>query len=139
MAEMAEAVNNLQTQLTAVQAALDGSSTSSLFKHPMFNGHPNEDVYEWLAKFDRISKFYNWSNAKKLGAVPLFLGVSALVWYQTLSAAVTGYFSALVEQLKARFGVQNLEFIFRQELYSCKQGPNAPLSMYTEDIICKCQ
>ena len=139
MAEIAETVNNLQTQLTAVQAALDGNSNSGLFKHPMFNGLPNEDVNEWLAKFDRLSKFYSWSNAKKLGALPLLLGGSALAWYQTLPTEVTSDFSQLVEQFKVRFGVTNLEFIFRQELYSRKQGPNEPLSMYTEDIIRQCQ
>ena len=62
-------VDNLQTQLSAVQAAIDGNTNSSLFKQPPFNGLPNEDVNEWLAKFDRLSKFYSWSNAKKLGAL----------------------------------------------------------------------
>ena len=37
------------------------------------------------------------------------------------------------------FGAQSLEFIFRQELYTRKQGPNEPLSLYTEDVIKKCQ
>ena len=139
MAEIAETVNNVQTQVTAVQAALDGNSNSGLFMHPMFNGLPNEDVNEWLAKFDRLSIVYSWSNAKKLGALPLLLGGSALAWYQTLPTEVTSDFSQPGEQFKVRFGVTNLEFIFHQELYSRKQGPNEPLSMYTEDIIRQCQ
>ncbi len=139
MAQIEATVTNLQTQLTAVQAALDGNSNSGLFKQPTFSGLPNEDVNEWVIKFDRLSKFYNWSNAKKLGALPLLLSGPALAWYQTLPAETSNDFSALIEQLKNRFGAQNLEFIFRQELYSRKQGPNEPLSMYTEDIIRRCQ
>ena len=132
-------VDNLQTQLSAVQAAIDGNTNSSLFKQPPFNGLPNEDVNEWLAKFDRLSKFYSWSNAKKLGALPLMLGGPALAWFQTLTNETANDYQALIEALKDRFRAQNLDFILRQELYARKQGPTEPLSVYTEDLIRKCQ
>ena len=67
MAEIEATVNNLQTQLTAVQAAIEGSSQASIFKPRPFTGALNEDINEWLAKFDRFAKFYNWGAAKKLG------------------------------------------------------------------------
>ena len=41
--------------------------------------------------------------------------------------------------LKEKFRAQNLDFIHRQEHCACKQGPNEPLVMFTEDIIKKCQ
>ena len=139
MAEIGDQVSELQSQMTAVQAALEGNAQSSLFKQPPFHGFPNEDVNEWLLKYERISKFYNWSNAKKLGALPLLLGGTALAWFQTLPAEIASDFKRLTDELKSRFGAQSLEFIFRQELYARKQGPNEPLSLYTEDIIKKCQ
>ena len=67
-------VDNLQTQFSAVQAAIDGNANSSLFKQPLFNGLPNKDVNEWLAKFDRLSQFYGWSNAKKTRCTSLNVG-----------------------------------------------------------------
>ena len=132
-------VNELQTQMTAVQAAIEGNSQSSLFKPRPFSGSPSEDVNEWLSKFERFSRFYSWSNAKKLGAVSLLLDGAALAWYHTQSDETKGNFTNLTDGLKERFGPQTLEFLFRQELYSRKQGENEPLSLYTEDIIKKSQ
>ena len=41
--------------------------------------------------------------------------------------------------MKKRFGTQNTDFILRQELYARKQGVTEPLSVYTEDMIKRCQ
>ena len=71
--------------------------------------------------------------------MPLLLGGAALAWFQTLPAESISDYETLINELKSRFGAQNLEFIFRQELYARKQGPKEPLSIYTEDVIRKCQ
>ena len=137
--DMNATVNELQTQMTAVQAALAGTGQASLFKPRPFSGLPSEDINEWLMKFERFAKFYNWSNAKKLGAMTLLLDGPALAWFHTQTAETVANFQSLADALKARFGAQNLEFIFRQELYSRKQGRNEPLSVYTADVIKMCQ
>ena len=62
---MEEAVGELQTRLTAVQAALEGNLQSGLFQLRSFNGLPNEDINEWLSRFETLAKFHTWSNAKK--------------------------------------------------------------------------
>ena len=139
MAEIAETVNNLQSQLTAVQAAIEGNSQASMFKPRPFTGALSEDVNEWLAKFDRFAKFYNWTNAKKLGAIVLLFEGPALSWFQTLPEETVNTFNSLVEALKGRFGASNMDFILRQELYARRQGPLEPLASYTEDIIKRCQ
>ena len=133
------AVHELQNQTSAMQAALEGNSQASLFKPKIFNGFPSEDVNEWLHQFERYSKFYNWSNLKRLDAISLLFGGSALAWFRTLPDETTSDFNALVEALKSRFGSQSLDFLFRQELYARKQGLNEPLAIYTEDIIRKAQ
>ena len=137
--QLQSTVDNLQTQLSAVQAAIDGSTNSSLFKQPPFNGFKTEDINEWLAKFEKLSKLYSWTNAKRLGALPLMLGGPALAWYQTLPSETANDFPALIVPLKERFRAQNLDLFLRQELYACKQGLNEPLAMFTEDIIKRCQ
>ena len=50
-------VLELQNQMSAMQAALEGKSQASLFKPKMFIGFPVEDVNEWLLQFERYSKF----------------------------------------------------------------------------------
>ena len=136
---MEEAVGELQTRLTAVQAALEGNLQSGLFQLRSFNGLPNEDINEWLSRFETLAKFHTWSNAKKLSALPLSLGGPAKAWYDNQPEETTGDFKLLTEGLRTRFGSETLEFLFRQELYARKQGPTEPLSMYTEDIIKKSQ
>ena len=126
------AVHEFQNQMSAMQAALEGNSQASLFKPKMFNGFPSEDVNEWLHQFERYSKFYSWSNPKRLNAISLLFGGAALAWFRTLPDETTSDFNALVEELKKRFGSQSLDFLFRQELYARKQGPNEPLVIYTE-------
>ena len=139
MAEIEEAVNNLQTQLTAVQAAIEGNSQVSLFKPRAFSGALHEDVQEWLAKFERFAKFYSWGNVKKLSVIVLLLEGPALTWFQTLPEATANSFPDLVNALKERFGATNIDFILRQELYARKQGHLEALASYTEDIIKRCQ
>ena len=56
---MEATVNELQTQLTAVQATLEGNLQSSLFQLHSFNGLPNKDINEWQ---DLVHKRSNFSS-----------------------------------------------------------------------------
>ena len=136
---MEATVEELQNRVSAMQAALEGNAQSGLFKQPPFSGFQNEDVNEWVVKFNRLARFYGWGNAKKLSALPLLLNGPALAWFQTLSDETAGTFDSLIEALIARFGNQNIQFLIRQELYARKQLEHEPLVTYTEDIIKKCQ
>ena len=71
--------------------------------------------------------------------IPLALDGPARAWLQTLSEETVSGLTELLAALKARFGVESFEFLFRQEFYSRKQGPEEPLAVYTEDMIWKCQ
>ena len=126
-------------ETTGMQAAIQGTSHSDLFKLPTFHGFPQQDVREWIKKFEQISKFYGWSNARKINVIPLALDGPARAWFYTLPEETTSDLESLLDALKERFGAESLEFFFRQELYSRKQGVEEPLSTYTEDIIKKCQ
>ena len=52
MAEIGDQVSELQSQMTTFKAALEENAQSSLFRQPPFHGFLNEDVYEWLLKFE---------------------------------------------------------------------------------------
>ncbi len=134
-------VTQIRDQLVAVQAAIESNATQSnnLFQLRQFNGLPNEDINEWLSRFEALAKFNNWSNAKRLNAVSLSLGGAAKAWYDAQTAETVNDLTTLINALKNRFGTQTLEFLFRQELFARKQGVNEPLSIYTEDILRKGQ
>ena len=126
MAEFEATVNDLRTQLTAVQAAIEGNSQASMFKPRPFTAALSEDANEWLAKFESFARFYSWGNAKKLGAMVLLFEGSALSWFQTLPDETAYSFSDLAEVLRARFGATNIDFILRQELYARNKAPWNP-------------
>ena len=99
--------DDMENQMMNVQAALEGNSQSGLFKQPTFTGMRNEDINQWLAKFERLAKFYNWNEAKKLNALIFNLGGPALAWFETLSEEEKSNFKAVVLGLKNRFGATN--------------------------------
>ena len=53
--DMQATVNELQNQMTAVHAALEGKGQAGLFKPRSFSGLPIEKVHEWLLKFDQYA------------------------------------------------------------------------------------
>ncbi len=55
-------VNELQSQMSAMQAALEGNSQASLFKPRTFNGFPTEDINEWLSKFETLKTRFSARN-----------------------------------------------------------------------------
>ncbi len=136
---MEDQVNQLQNQLAAVQAAIEGNAQSNLFQLRQFHGLANEDINYWLSRFETLAKFNNWSAAKRLSALSLSLGGSAKAWYDLQPPETTNDLNSLTKELRARFGTKTLEFLFRQELFARKQGVNEPLSVYTEDILRKSQ
>lgn len=137
-AQVQETVEGLRTQLTAMQAAIEGQTSSSLFRPKTFSGLGYDDVTDFISKFERYCKFYNWSNAKRLAAISLLFEGPALAWYQTLADETKNNYNNLIDALRGRFASASAQFLQRQELNERKQGDRENLSSYTEDIIRKC-
>ena len=97
---MEATVNELQTQFSAVQAALEGNLQSVLFQLHSFNGLLNEDINEWLSCFETLAKCHGWSNAKKMNALPLSLGRPAKAWFDTQCPGAKADLTAVIDGLK---------------------------------------
>ena len=52
-----ETVETLRTQMAAVQAAIEGQSSSSFFRPKSFSGLSCEDIIDFIERFERYSKF----------------------------------------------------------------------------------
>eukprot|EP00794_Sanderia_malayensis_P016268 gene16268-17908_t len=130
MAEIEATVNNLQRQLTAVQAAIEGNAQASMFKPRPFTGALSEDVNEWLAKFDRFAKFYNWGNAKRLGALVLLFEGPALSWFQTLPEETAAAQSPIAQEnrIKELEGQVNLLLSMASNKNSCTAPSLNPIT-----------
>ena len=130
-------LNELQTQLTAVQAALEGNLQSNLFQLHSLNDLPDKDINERLSRFKTLATCHGWSNTKRVNVLQRSLGGPAESWFDNQSPGTIASFKIVTDGLKARVGSQTPEVLFRQDLYARKQGPKEPLSLYTEDIIKK--
>ena len=111
---MEDQVNQLQNALAAVQAAIEGNAQSNLFQLRQFHGLANEDVNDWLSRFETLAKFNNWSTAKRLSALSLSLGCSAKAWYDLQPPETTHDLNSLTKELTARFGTKTLKFLFHE-------------------------
>ena len=67
--QVQETVEGLRTQLAAMQAAIEGQMSSSLFPPKTFSDLVYDDVTDFISKFECYCIFYNWSNAKKLATI----------------------------------------------------------------------
>ena len=91
---------------------------------------------EWLKKFDRFAKFYNWKKAKNLGAIVLLFDSPALSWSQTLPEETVNTFNGIVEALKSRFDASNMDLILKMVIKQRKEQKQAVINgkakIYTE-------
>ncbi|XP_028417213.1 uncharacterized protein LOC114541496 [Dendronephthya gigantea] len=133
-----ETVESLRTQMAAMQAAIEGQSSSSFFRPKSFSGFSYEDITDFIERFERYSKFYNWTNAKKLSALMLLFEGPALAWLHTVPDETRNNYASLITALRQRFASPNEEFLQRQQLNDRKQGKSESLNSYTEDIIRRC-
>ena len=133
-----ETVETLKTQMAAMKAAIEGQSSSSFFRPKSFSGLSYEDVTDFIERFERYSKFYSWTNAKKLLAIALLFEGPAFPWFHTVPEETRNNYGSLIAALRQRFASPNEKFLQRQELNDRKQGASESLSSYTEDIIRRC-
>ena len=54
-----ETVKTLRTQMAAMQTAIEGQSSMSIFRPKTFTGLCYDDVIGFISIFERYSKFYN--------------------------------------------------------------------------------
>lgn len=137
-ANVEETVETLRTQMVAMQTAIEGQSASSFFRPKTYSGFSHEDVTDFIERFERYAKFYNWSNNKKLSAISLLFEGPALAWFYTVPEETRNNFANLLTALRQRFASPNEQFLQRQELNDRKQSKGESLSSYTEDIIRRC-
>ena len=94
-----ETVETLRTQMAAMQAAIEGQSASSFFRPTSSSGLSYDDVNDLIERFERYSKFYVWTNARKLSAVALLFEGPALAWFYTVPEETRNNYNSLITAL----------------------------------------
>ena len=70
---------------------------------PKFSGAESEDVIEFLANFDRATRFYKFSDERKAEVFPLYLTSTASIWYNTTPGLAGRGFDYLADALNDNF------------------------------------
>ena len=90
-----QAETNQQT--TGMQTTIKGTSLYDLFQLPTFHGFLQQDG-RVIKKFERISRFYCWSNARKINVIPLVLDGPARARFYTLPEGITIHLEDILVQ-----------------------------------------
>ena len=103
-----------------------------------FSGR-GDDIDSWLSRFELCSKYNKWEGPTQAQTLGLHLTGSAETFYHNLTDEVKYDYDQLTEALRKRFGVEQLEFLERQELSDRKHKPGEDLESYIDDInkLCK--
>ena len=127
-----EQMASLAASLKTTHETPKFSSNSSMM--PRFSGADSEDVNEFLASFNRASRFYNFSDKRKAEALPLHLTGNASIWYNTTPSLAHKNFDELSEELRKKFHSASDIWLLRQKVYDRKQLPNESVSDFAATI-----
>ena len=142
----AELLNQLQEQISAIQAQQKKTSTAletaplpestSTHRPPVFHGYDSEDVSRWLNKFESYLKLrrINLASPTALAELELNLAGPAEDFYYSLPADQRETFNQLRDALRERFANDNQSWITWQAVSTRQQGPLEPLDVYLTDL-----
>ncbi len=115
----------------------------NLFPHrdpPVFRGSPQEDVVEWLFRFQQIAQLNQWNPEQQLRNIGMSFEGSAQKWHwNVMSRPVPPVtFDALKEELLRAFKPVNYEDHLELKLRSRKQCVDESFNDYFHDVVYMC-
>eukprot|EP00112_Aurelia_sp_Birch-Aquarium-sp1_P012430 Seg2613.3 transcript_id=Seg2613.3/GoldUCD/mRNA.D3Y31 product="hypothetical protein" protein_id=Seg2613.3/GoldUCD/D3Y31 len=99
-----------------------------------FSGSDEEDISEWLIRWDVAANANNWTSAQQLTMMPAYLMGRAGRIYWRLSAEVRSNLDDLKDCLDEYFNTQEKRFLARQKLQEVTQGPKESVVEFSERV-----
>ncbi|XP_077529327.1 uncharacterized protein LOC144141670 [Haemaphysalis longicornis] len=104
-----------------------------------FTGKAGEDVDEWLAHYERVSKYNRWDAVARRANVEIYLDETALTWFENHEAALTTW-ERFVEEIRKGFGDSIAKKRrAEQTLLQRAQVPGETCTTYIEEILKLCR
>ena len=116
------------TATVGLVAGKEGASKITV-KPEVFFGYPNEDIDEWLARFDMLSPNNAWNSERKLSIMPLYLGGTAMLWYRNIGIKCRTFEDCRSKMLTA-FTASKPPLYADDKLHKRVQGETEPLESY---------
>lgn len=127
-------------QLSALTKAVETNHLMPTFPSgssvplPKFSGNCDEDVDEFLANFNRMARFYKFSEDCNAEILPLYLTGNASIWYNTTPGLSGKNFDTLTEALRKHFHSDSNIWLLRQKLNEQKQLATESVSEFAAGI-----
>ena len=99
-----------------------------------FSGSDDEDISEWLIRWDVAANANNWTPAQQLTMIPAYLIGRAGRIFWRLSAEVRNDLDELKDCLDESFNTQEKRFLARQKLQEVTQGPKESVVEFSERV-----
>ena len=124
---------------STVEASVQKAHTLGNIKIPQFSGNAKEDVNDFIAQYERVTKFLDWTADRKAECLPIQLQDEAASWYNSLENASALGYDELKSALKERFQPKSAKWLHRQNLGQRKQGLVESVADFAKDIRKQCQ
>ena len=107
---------------------------------PTFRGSPEEDVVNWMFRFEQIADYNQWTPEQRLRLIGMSFEGSAQKWYCGLMLRIPppDTFDALRTELFRAFKPVNYEAHLESRLRSRKQENNESFTDYFHDVLYLC-
>ncbi|XP_077551742.1 uncharacterized protein LOC144165852 [Haemaphysalis longicornis] len=104
-----------------------------------FSGKAGEDVDEWLAHYERVSKYNRWDAVARRANAEIYLDETAMTWFENHEAALTTW-ERFVEEIRKQFGDSIAKKKrAEQTLLQRAQVPGETCTTYIEEILKLCR
>jgi len=112
-------------------------STESISIAPMriegFYGE-NQDINDWLNKFEAMAILYKWSDSMKVTQLGIYLGGIARKWFANLSNEEKNDYAAVKANLKKAFGMIKKQDTHEEAVRMEKQESEELMTVSAMDI-----
>lgn len=105
---------------------------------PVFAGTGNEDIEDWLAAYERVSKFNAWDDSTKLNNVAFYLADLAKTWFLNHETEINSWpvFRSRLADLFGRPALRKADA--EQRLAQRLQLTDETFTSYIEEILSLC-
>ena len=94
-----------------------------------FKGRPDEDVLEWLVRWEVAASATGWTEEHQLIVLPAYLGERAARWYWRTPAGIRQNLDAVKDAAEDTFNTEENKLLARQELQEIYQKPRETVEL----------
>ena len=119
---------------TGAESSRDESDAAIFFEHFSDGQNTSITFSEFQNNFNRAALAFQWTEKQKLAILPFYLKGLAKETFYTIPDGDKRTLESVFRKLKPTFNIPQMSLYFSFKLFSRKQGPGEPVSIFATDI-----